>query len=87
MYICIQTYICMYINTGPAAEPVKVEDYTVTTYKEHEMKLLKDSAQAIVMSLGVYVYIYMCLCIYIFIYMYLYIYMYIYIYIYTYIYI
>ena len=35
---------------GPAAEPLKVEDFEKTTYKEYEMKLIKEVAQQTVMN-------------------------------------
>jgi Phosphate transport (Pho88) len=38
---------------GPPAEVVKAEDYTETTYNEYEIKLLKESAQGILMSVGI----------------------------------
>jgi len=38
---------------GPPPEPVKPEEFEHTTYKEYEMKLLRESAQGIVMSLGI----------------------------------
>jgi hypothetical protein len=36
---------------GPPAEPVKPEDYTMTTYGDHETGLLKESAGSICMSM------------------------------------
>jgi hypothetical protein len=38
---------------GPPAEVVKAEDYVETTYNEYEIKLLKESAQGILMSVGI----------------------------------
>ena len=38
---------------GPPAEPVKPEEYLETTYSEHEFKLLKESATAVLMSTGI----------------------------------
>lgn len=38
---------------GPAPEPVKIEDFEETTYKEYEVKLLKEGVQAVVMSGGI----------------------------------
>lgn len=38
---------------GPPAEVVKAEDYVETTYNEYETKLLKESAQGILMSMGI----------------------------------
>lgn len=38
---------------GPPAEVAKPEDYTETTYAEYEMKLLKESAQGTLMSVGI----------------------------------
>lgn len=37
---------------GPPAEKVKAEEYTETTYKEHEINLLKEAAQSLVMGAG-----------------------------------
>lgn len=38
---------------GPPEEVVTPDKYEETTYEKHEMKLLKDSAQQIVMSMGI----------------------------------
>lgn len=38
---------------GPAPEPIKIEDFEATTYQEHELKLLKEGVQAVVMSGGI----------------------------------
>lgn len=38
---------------GPAPEPIKIEDFEKTTYKDHEIKLLKDGVQSILMSGGI----------------------------------
>ena len=38
---------------GPAAEPVKAEEFEKTTYTEYETKLLKESAFGILMSLAI----------------------------------
>ena len=38
---------------GPPAEVVKVEEYKETTYGEHELQLLKESAQGILLSTGI----------------------------------
>ena len=38
---------------GPPAEPIKAEDYEASTYKAHEIKLLQESGQSIVMSLAI----------------------------------
>ena len=38
---------------GPPPEPIKIEDFEATTYKEHEVKLLKEGVQSVVMSGGI----------------------------------
>lgn len=38
---------------GPPAEIVRPEEYVESTYAEHELKVLKESVQAIVMSTGI----------------------------------
>jgi len=38
---------------GPAPEPIKIEDFEATTYKEYETKVLKEGVQAVVMSGGI----------------------------------
>mmetsp|Transcript_18515 Transcript_18515/g.19285 ORF Transcript_18515/g.19285 Transcript_18515/m.19285 type:complete len:249 (-) Transcript_18515:100-846(-) len=38
---------------SPPAEPIKPEDYTETTYKKHENKLIMEAIQGIVMSCGI----------------------------------
>jgi hypothetical protein len=38
---------------GPAPEPIKAEEFEETTFTDYEVKLLKDSAQAILMSIGI----------------------------------
>ena len=38
---------------GPPPEPIKIEDFEATTYKDHEIKLLKEGVQAVVMSGGI----------------------------------
>lgn len=38
---------------GPAPEPIKIEDFEETTYKDYEIKLLKEGVQAVVMSGGI----------------------------------
>lgn len=35
---------------GPPAEPIKAEDFEKTTYKDYEIKLLKETVQQLVMS-------------------------------------
>jgi len=40
-------------NLGPPEEPVKAEDFEITTYPDHEVKLLKDSIGAAAMSIGI----------------------------------
>ena len=38
---------------GPPIEPIKIDDYEKTTYKDYEIKLLRESVQSIVMSGGI----------------------------------
>lgn len=38
---------------GPPAEPVKVEDFTKTTLRQHEIGLVKESAQAMVFPIAI----------------------------------
>ena len=38
---------------GPAPEPIKIEDFEATNYKEYEVKLLKEGVQAVLMSGGI----------------------------------
>ena len=38
---------------GPPAEPIKIEDFEKTTYKAHEIKVLKEGIQSILMSGGI----------------------------------
>lgn len=38
---------------GPAPEPIKIEDFEATTYRDYEVKLVKEGVQAVVMSGGI----------------------------------
>ena len=38
---------------GPAPEPIKIEDFEATTYKDYETKLLKEGVQAVATSGGI----------------------------------
>jgi hypothetical protein len=38
---------------GPPIEPIKIDDYEKTSYKDYEIKLLRESVQSIVMSGGI----------------------------------
>ena len=38
---------------GPPIEPIKIDDFEKTTYKDYEIKLLRESVQSIVMSGGI----------------------------------